>query len=356
MAIAPEKPIRVVALTPAGGVTAKTIAGSLKKATFHLPVPLAGGFPGSRPFVDLGGLVAESFQEKIDLVCVMAAGIVVRMIAPHLRSKATDPAVVVLDEKGRFAISLVSGHLGGANALAAKVAAITGGIPVVTTATDVQDLPAFDLIAKQHGMVVEDPSRLKTIHMALLCGETVALVDPDGRLRHVFREYPDISVQNRTLEEGFKNREDPTVFVGHTVVGAHSCEHWLRLRPKTLVIGMGCNKGTTAREVLGLVGRTFSRNGLSTLSIHTMATIEAKREEPGLVEAARRLGVEFLWFPAAKLARVTVPNPSGTVGRHVGTPSVCEAAALLAARKGALIVEKQKSRNATLAVAWEVSP
>jgi cobalt-precorrin 5A hydrolase len=119
---------------------------------------------------------------------------------------------------------------------------------------------------------------------------------------------------------------------------------------------MGCNKGTTAREVLGLVGRTFSRNGLSTLSIHTMATIEAKREEPGLVEAARRLGVEFLWFPAAKLARVTVPNPSGTVGRHVGTPSVCEAAALLAARKGALIVEKQKSRNATLAVAWEVSP
>ena len=117
-----------------------------------------------------------------NLVCVMAAGIVVRGIAPYLKGKDTDPAVVVVDEAGQFAVSLLSGHLGGANDLARRVAKLLGGTPVITTATDVQGLPALDVLAVEHGLIIENLAGVRPIHMALLEGRPVRLVDPEGFL------------------------------------------------------------------------------------------------------------------------------------------------------------------------------
>ena len=117
----------------------------------------------------------------------MAAGIVVRGIAPHLRGKNLDPAVVVVDEAGQFAISLLSGHLGGANELAREVAQILQATPVITTASDVQGLPALDLAAVRAGLAIENPVAVRSVQMALLSGLSLHLVDPDGYLAELVR-------------------------------------------------------------------------------------------------------------------------------------------------------------------------
>jgi cobalt-precorrin 5A hydrolase len=115
--------------------------------------------------------------------------------------------------------------------------------------------------------------------------------------------------------------------------------------------GMGCNKGTPVEEILELVNHTFVRFNLSLHSLHTLATIAAKKTEKGFMAAAQHLGVDFLWFSKEELEQIPVPNPSATVQRHMGVASVCEAAALKAAGAGTLLVPKQKTANVTLAVA-----
>ncbi|MDO9070172.1 MAG: cobalamin biosynthesis protein, partial [Deltaproteobacteria bacterium] len=140
----------------------------------------------------------------------------------------------------------------------------------------------------------------------------------------------------------------PTVYVGFRE--RNWPREWLRLRPRNLVAGMGCHKGLPGEELLAFIRHTFEQGKLSLLSLKALATIEAKKDEPGLRMAARSLGVEFLWFTATELKDIPVPNPSPRVARHMQVASVSEAAALKAGGV-ALIVTKQKSPNATLAVA-----
>jgi cobalt-precorrin 5A hydrolase len=301
----------------------------------------------------LAGVFAEAFARGHSLVCIMAAGIVVRQIAPFLQGKNRDPAVVVVDEGGRFAVSLLSGHLGGANKLAHRVAEALGGTPVITTATDVQGLPALDLLATQSGLVIENLAEVKEISMALLSGRPVRLVDPRGLLasvleghRHLFHEIAD-------LEAALAGIQQPTVYVGYEE--RPWPPGWLRLRPLSLIAGVGCHKGTPASEILAFLQDIFRQAGLSLLSLRALATIAVKKDEPGLKEAARRLNVELLWFTAEELEKVPVPHPSAQAARHVGARSVSEAAALLAGQ-GELLVPKQKSANVTVAVARAVSP
>ena len=150
---------RVVALTPRGGALARDLAQALPQAGCWLPRPLAAGDPKVNTFDRVATVFQEAFRQGENLVCIMAAGIVVRGIAPHLTGKDQDPAVVVVDEAGRFAVSLLSGHLGGANELARQVAQILNATPVITTASDVQGLPALDLVAQRAGLPIEDLAR-----------------------------------------------------------------------------------------------------------------------------------------------------------------------------------------------------
>ncbi|MCK7510842.1 MAG: hypothetical protein MZV70_46760 [Desulfobacterales bacterium] len=144
--------------------------------------PLAPLAPAAVPFASLKTALAERFRAYRGHVCVMATGIVVRLLAGLLVHKAEDPAVVVVDEGGGFAISLVSGHLGGANALARQVAAVLGARPVITTATDVNGVPAVDVVALELGLAVENPEAIKAVNMALLAGEPIAGARPGGLL------------------------------------------------------------------------------------------------------------------------------------------------------------------------------
>lgn len=344
-------PIRVVALTPAGARVAERLCREMTDASCWLPA--SRPVPGAQTFDSLAAVFAEAFAQGISLVCIMAAGIVVRQVAPFLQGKDRDPAVVVVDEAGRFAVSLLSGHLGGANHLARRVAEILGGAPVITTATDVQGLPALDLLASEAGLVIENLSEVKEVSMALLSGQTVRLVDAEDVLAASLLQYPDLFQREDDLEKALVADRGPAVYVGF-----HDRSWppgWLRLRPRTLIAGVGCHKGTPAREILDFIGETFRQAGLSLLSLKALATIAAKKDEPGLKEAARRLNVELLWFTAEELAKVPVPHPSAQAVRHVGARSVSEAAALKATQ-GELLVPKQKSANVTVAVARAVSP
>ena len=257
----------------------------------------------------------------------MAAGIVVRSIAPYLKGKDTDPAVVVVDEAGRFAVSLLSGHLGGANELARRVAQVLGGTPVITTATDVHGLPALDVLAAAHGLSIENLAGVRPIHMALLEGRPVRLVDPRDfymancrPIRSLFSLEPDLeralTGPGPTVYVGFRERDWPP--------------EWLRLRPRNLVAGMGCHKETPGEELLAFIRKTFEQEKLSLLSLKALATIEAKKDEPGLRMAARRSGSRILMVYATELKDIPVPNPSPAVARHMQVASVSEAAALKA--------------------------
>jgi cobalt-precorrin 5A hydrolase len=344
--VSTARPIKILALTPAGAALVRRLCQGLPGAESRLPKAQAGE-PGDHAFLRLSEEFQGAFERGENLVCIMAAGIVVRGIAPYLKGKATDPAVVVVDEAGQFAVSLLSGHLGGANELARRVAKLLGGTAVITTATDVQGLPALDVLAAEQGLVIENLAGVRPIHMAWLAGRSVRLVDPQGFLSGLASASPELFAQEPDLDQALAG-SGPTVYVGFKE--RPWPPEWLRLRPRNLVAGMGCHKGTPSEELVDFIKRTFQQEGLSLLSLKALATIEAKKEEPGLRMAARSLGVEFLWFTATELKDIPVPNPSPRVARHMQVASVSEAAALKAGGVE-LILTKRKAPNATLAVA-----
>ncbi|MEW5725910.1 MAG: cobalamin biosynthesis protein, partial [Thermodesulfobacteriota bacterium] len=306
---------------------------------------------GERSFPRLGAALSTNFRKYRGHVVVAAAGIVVRVVAPLLGDKTRDPAVVVVDPEGRFAVSLISGHLGGANDLARAVAQVLCGAPVITTGTDLAGKPAVELAAVELGLGIENFEALSGVSRAVLEGRPVPVHDPGGWFRPVLVQWPD---SFRRLE-GPPDPADPwpLVFVGPEVQDFPAS--WLVVRPPCLALGIGCNRGTGTPELEGLIKKVFGDLGLSRASIGRVATLEAKGDEPGLRGLAEGLGLELTLFPAEELARVNVPNPSAVVKKHMGVTSVCEAAALLAAPGGRLLAGKQKSRNATLAVALIVS-
>ena len=291
------RPIKILALTSQGAALAHRLARGLKGAQCWLPEALAGE-PGDLIFHKLAQSFQEAFAGNDNLVCVMAAGIVVRGIAPYLKGKDTDPAVVVVDEAGRFAVSLLSGHLGGANELARRVATVLGGTAVITTATDVHGLPALDQIAVAQGLAIENLAGVRLIHMALLAGRPVRLVDPEGLLYSELSAYPELFSVEPDLDRALTG-PGATVYVGFRE--RDWPPEWLRLRPRNLVAGMGCHKETPGEELLAFIRKTFEKEKLSLLSLKALATIEAKKDEPGLLMAARSLGVEFLCFTATEL-------------------------------------------------------
>ncbi|WDM16212.1 precorrin-3B C(17)-methyltransferase [Streptomyces lavenduligriseus] len=269
--------------------------------------------------------VRAAFAECEQLVCFLATGAVVRLLAPLLAGKAADPGVVCVDEGGRFAVSLLGGHGGGANELAREVGALLGAEPVVTTATDAVGLPGLDTLGLPYEGAVAAVSR------ALLDGEPVALA------AEVAWPLPPLP---------FADEGAYTVRV--TDRDAVPGEREVLLRPPSLVVGVGASRGAPAEEVLALVEGALREAGLTARSVGELATVDAKAGEPGIVAAAERLGVPLVTYSAEALAGVEVPNPSPAPLAAVGTPSVAEAAALL--RGGELLVPKRKSAMATCAV------
>jgi cobalt-precorrin 5A hydrolase len=299
-----------------------------------------------------GGEETNPFGHYDGFVFIMAAGIVVRMIAPHLEGKEKDPAVVVMDDAGKFAISLLSGHLGGANELAARCAFLTGAREVITTATDANDLPSFDLLAKDHGWEIEDLSRVKLLNSLLLDDEEIAVQDTTGLVRSYFHGRGRL-VFHDTFVAANRSSARGLLFVANSTIPPQlQSERLLVLRPKNLVLGIGCNRGTGADEIEQVVTAHLKRLFLSIRSVRSVATAVAKRDEAGLIAFAGRHSLPVVCFDSAELNAVAVSSPPSVHAlTAIGATGVAEPAALLASHGGQLILKKVKSGNVTLAIA-----
>lgn len=300
----------------------------------------------------------EQFTARDGLIFIGAAGIAVRAIAPWVKDKRTDPAVVVIDDCGRYSISLLSGHLGGANGLAEETAKITGGIPVITTATDLHGRFAVDNFAKEHGLWMSDMKTAKAVSADVLAGEPVGL----------FSDFPVMG----SLPEGFTQKESCGRNVWITVkrepeeggflkLFLPEGGEVLRLVPRIVILGIGCKKGTGKEQIEAAVGEALSRWNIEPESAAAVATIDIKKEEAGLLSYVRDHGLSFHTYPAGRLLQAEGEfSPSSFVREITGVDNVCERAAVSLAKDlggGRLMMKKQAGGGVTVAAAvrdWKV--
>lgn len=285
------------------------------------------------------------------LICVMASGIVVRAIAPLCRDKKTDPCVLVLDEKGQFVISLLSGHLGGGNGLARQVAAITGGAAVITTASDVTGHTALDLWAAENNLRVRNPQRLAGIS-AKLVNEGEVSFFANGACG--------------SLPADFKVVTDPAladIILSHGAFDSLALPDALVVCPCNLYLGLGCNRGASVADFELAVTELCAQYHLERRAIAGIASIDLKADEAGLLQFARKNNLPIRFYSKDELNRVEGISTSAAVMALTGARGVAEPAAMLAAgdgttpgQLGQLIVRKIKWKDVTAAVAEKKLP
>lgn len=299
------------------------------------------------------------FDSRKAMVFVGAAGIAVRAIAPFVRDKMTDPPVVVVDEAGQFAIPVLSGHVGGANALARRIADCLHAVPVITTATDVNGLFAVDVFAAENGLALTDRDMAKKVSAGLLDGEPVGFFNdfdcrsqadggaadgntlplPQGCIRELCEINIWITVKCRWQEEDAGNMRIPAA-------------RFLRLIPRAVTVGVGCRRGISLAALEQQVKAVFDRQGIDLSSVKALATIDVKKDEPGLLALAERYGWDLRLYSAKELAEVLGEfRESAFVKQTVGVGNVCERACL--AGGGRLLFGKEAGAGVTVAAAVE---
>ncbi|MDR1043725.1 MAG: cobalamin biosynthesis protein [Candidatus Adiutrix sp.] len=348
----------IYALTRPGAELAGRLARGLSRsggADLYLPRRLEKDYAGQAAYFErVSEALAGNFQLYRGHLFVGAVGLAVRIVAPLLKSKKDDPAVVVLTQDGRFAVSLLSGHLGGANDLAREAARLTGGQAVVSTATDVGGLPALEVLARDHQLEIEDFSRLAAVSRCLVDGERVPLYDPGHWLwPHLQAWAGRFELQPDPPEPG----RGPHLRVDYHL-GAEGDPEALIFRPRVIALGLGCHRGLERRELEELIGDSLAEASLALKSVAVLASVASRGREPALLELSRLMGRPLITYSKEELGRIETPNPSGKVLERIGVASVCEAAAMLAARTDRLLISKRKSPSATLAAAlfdWKSS-
>lgn len=310
--------LHILAFTGDGVALAKRISTVLG-GTLWAPSQYAGG--GVLPLdAPLSLWCRKRFEDSDALMFISACGIAVRAVAPCLKDKTRDPAVICMDDRGRHVISLLSGHLGGANELAAQTAAVTGGTPVITTATDVHGVRAVDLWAKEHHCAIENITAVKHISSAALEGRPIGVA----------------------VTEQLQPAPWPVT---------------LWLRPKNLVLGAGCKKDTPCDALRRAVDDFLLGAGVSVLSLYKLASIDLKAGEPALNALASELKIPFETYSASRLSRLGGRfSASEKVLAVTGVDNVCERAAVLASGMGPLLRGKTVYPGITLALARIPAP
>ena len=291
-----------------------------------------GGFmPISKPSA---AIYEAAFAGSDALVFISSCGIAVRSVAPYLKSKTTDPAVVVIDETGRFVISLLSGHIGGANALAHRIAEAIGAEPVITTATDANGRFSADSWAKTNGFVIGDMGMAKRVSAAVLEEDVPVKSD-----------FPIIG----ELPAGLKNGCGKTgVYI--TYKTDEPFENTLRLIPKCIVLGIGCRRDTPAENIKKAVDTVLFENGIDPRAVRSAASIDLKKDESGLLEFCRGADIPIVFYTAGELSAVRGDFSSSAFVKSVtGVDNVCERAALKCADE--LLIGKTAAVGVTVAAA-----
>lgn len=299
----------------------------------------------------IGEWAKEQFEEANVLLFIGACGIAVRAIAPYIMDKLYDSPVLVMDENGHYVIPLLSGHVGGANELAVSIAERIGAEPVITTATDLNNKFAIDLFAKKNGLIIVNKEGIVKVSSKVLAGKSIVMSVEEGHLE-----------KNVKLPKGIELVEYPPLQKVDVVITSEDREFEtaILLRPKEYVIGVGCRKGKEAGKIEDFIISHLQNVGISPVQLFGMASIDVKKDEPGLLTWSHKEKIPFITYTAEELMCVEGDfHKSEFVREKVGVDNVCERAALkMCEPEGELIYEKHTEKGMTIAVAkrdWRVS-
>ena len=293
--------------------------------------------------------IVELFQSSDALICVFSLGAVIRLISPHLKSKKTDPAVIVIDDKTNFVISALSGHIGGANELTKQISEKLGALPVITTAADVNKTISVDLVGKEFNWKIDNDSSVTRISANMVNEEPIGVFQETGN-KNWYKELPKNVTIYDSLDDIKNSKSISYLIISDKIIDGLSKESVI-YRPQSLVIGIGLHWDTSKETIIQGIQQTLKKFNLSSKSVAKLVSIKKPQDVEGLKEAGIEIGVPVEYIKREELAKISTPNPSKTVKAFEGTASVSEAAALLVSG-GNLIVEKQKfPPNLTIAVA-----
>ena len=301
-------------------------------------------------------LLPTLFKQYKGLILIISLGAVVRMIAPILKDKKTDPGVVVIDDRGENVISVLSGHLGGANELTHEVAAAMGANPIITTASDVQKTIPVDLFGSRFGWVWDSDEKLTPVSASVVNEEHVAIVQETGERNWWMRDTPmpeQIKLYPST-QAAIDVNAHATLLITDRIIEPEEevlLENGVIYRPKSIVLGMGCNRGTSIEEIEQVIDETLAELKLSKKSVKALCTIDLKKDEQCFIDITKKYHWEFITYTPAELNEIDFPTPSETVFKYTGAYGVSEPAAMRYAQVETLILQKKKSGNVTISVA-----
>lgn len=346
--------LAMMSFTEHGSRLASTLLGLLPGSGYDCEgyaIPRFAEKYGLRePGMSLTEWAGKMFETMDAILFISASGIAVRAIAPWVKDKKSDPAVVVMDERGVFAISLLSGHLGGANELAGLLANLTGAIPVITTATDVNGRFAVDIFAKKNGLEIGEMKAAKAVSADVLDEKPVGWYCEFPVIGEVPEELKPV-----TCEEPFEGKTGIVVSLNGE---KRPFKQTLHLYPRIVTLGIGCRKGTDAGLLEETILDVLQMNHISIQSVEQAASIDLKADEPAILKFCEKYKLPFLTFSAGELKEAEGEfTPSDFVRNVTGVDNVCERSAVLGSGGGSLVQKKKAGNGITLALAvkeWSV--
>ena len=294
--------------------------------------------------------IIELFKNSNALICLFSLGAVIRLIAPYLKDKKTDPAVIVIDDKTNFVISVLSGHIGGANELTQEISEKLNALPVITTAADVNKTIAVDLVGREFGWKIDDETTVTKISAHMVNAESIGVFQQTGNKKWYKKLPKNVTIYN-SLEELKKSNSKAYLIISDTIIDNELAQESVIYRPQSLVIGIGLHWDTTKDTIKDGIEHCLKKFNLSSKCIAKLVSIKKSEDVQGLIDLGEEMKIPVEYVNREELAEIITPNPSNTVKAFEGTASVSEAAAIKISN-GELIVEKQKfPPNLTVAIA-----
>ncbi len=329
--------ISIISVTKKGNEISKYIADELADDSINRYSFYKNCDNDSEAFNDINELTRKLFSKSRVIIFVCACGIAVRAISKYIASKQTDPAVLVVDDNGKYVIPILSGHIGGANAFSEYIAAKIRAEAIVTTATDIGCVFSPDSFAVANELIIDDLKIAKEMASAILNGEIIGLDT-------------DYNCVNIPSEISFDKKCRIGLYIGDNQ-DYNPFEITLKLIPKNIVVGIGCKKGTSCQLIDEAIKKVFSDNEIDIRRVSQIATIDLKANEHGLVEYCQKKKIEFPTFSAEELKTVDGDfTSSDFVESITGVDNVCERSAVRCSR-GKLIVRKSAMNGVTVAIA-----
>lgn len=354
-----QNPYAIVAITKHGVEISRRLNGVFAQTDLYYMSKFEKGDEERKGIQLFAGsvklLLPALFQQYKGMILIISLGAVVRMIAPILKDKKTDPAVVVIDDRGENVISVLSGHLGGANELTREVAGALEARAIITTASDVQKTIPVDLFGSRFGWEWDSDEKLTPVSASVVNEEPVAIVQESGETDWWMYDTPlpkNIKIYH-SIKEALKAKPNAALIVTHRLLEEDEeaiLENGVVFRPKSVAIGMGCNRGTSAMEIEKVILETLAELRISLKSVKALCTIDLKKDEKGLLEVTGKYGWEFVYYSPDRLNKEEIQAPSETVYKYTGAYGVSEPAVRIYTRSSVLELVKKKSGNVTISV------